>query len=136
MNISNEYMQPIVGVASMLLSNVIIWFLAKKRYNSEVDATLISNMQDSLEFYMKLSDDNKTRLEETLRRNESLEKEIHQLRDQVFKLMDNWVREPKNLKSKDTNTISNSNKNKEFKEIKINEIDSNKKIQRTKLHNR
>ena len=122
MNISSEYLPTLIGTSSIILSNVVTWFLAKKKYNSEVDTTLISNMQDSLEFYMKLSDDNKTRLDETLKRNESLEKEVYQLRDQVFKLMNSMVEK----QSKHT---------KKCKEDK-NEVNSNKKVQRTKVHNR
>ena len=38
---------------------------------------------------MRLSDDNKARLDEALKRNEILESEIQQLRTQVFELMTN-----------------------------------------------
>lgn len=51
-------------------------------------------MNESLEFYKKLSDDNRSRLEEVLKRNdelerrdERLEEEIRQLRTQMFNLM-------------------------------------------------
>jgi hypothetical protein len=43
-------------------------------------------MQKSLEFYMKLSDDNKARLDEALKRNDLLQNEIIKLRDQVNEL--------------------------------------------------
>ena len=54
----------------------------KKKYNTEVDSNLINNMQESLDFYMKLSDDNKERLEEVLKRNEQLESELDALKKQ------------------------------------------------------
>lgn len=73
----------IVGVVSA----IVAWFLARKKYNAEVDNNLIENMQKSLEFYMKLSDDNKTRLDEALQKNQKLEDEIYQLRQQVSELM-------------------------------------------------
>ena len=51
-------------------------------------------MNESLEFYKKLSDDNRSRLEEVLKRNdelerrdERLEEEVRQLRTQMFNLM-------------------------------------------------
>ena len=51
-------------------------------------------MKESLDFYRQLSDDNKSRLEEVLRRNDELEQrndrleeEVKKLRDQMFTLM-------------------------------------------------
>ena len=44
-------------------------------------------MQESLKFYQTIVDDNKARLEEALRRNEQLEKELSELRKQMFSLM-------------------------------------------------
>ena len=62
------------------------WFFAKRKYNAEVDNNLISNMQDSLEFYKALADDNKQRLDEVLAENADLRKEVGELREQVSKL--------------------------------------------------
>ena len=83
-----------VGVVSSIISAWTSWFFARKKYNSEVDNQLIKNMNESLEFYKKLSDDNKSRLEEVLKRNDELEKrdekleeEVRQLRNQVMSLM-------------------------------------------------
>ena len=84
----------IVGLVSTVVSAGASWIFARKKYNSEVDNNLIKNMQESLEFYKQLSDDNKERLEEVLRRNDELEKrdaaleeEMRQLRSQMFNLM-------------------------------------------------
>lgn len=93
----------VVGLITTVTSSWFSWFLAKKKYNTEVDSALIANMQESLEFYKKLSDDNKSRLDEVLRRNDQLEKandqlrednaqlrqELTQVREQVFTLMNN-----------------------------------------------
>ena len=83
-----------VGVVSSIISAWTSWFFARKKYNSEVDNQLIKNMNESLEFYKKLSDDNKSRLEEVLKRNDELEKrdekleeEVRQLRMQMLNLM-------------------------------------------------
>ena len=63
-----------VGVVSSIISAWTSWFFARKKYNSEVDNNLIQNMQDSLNFYKQLSDDNRKRLDDVLKRNEDLEK--------------------------------------------------------------
>lgn len=83
-----------VGVVSSIISAWTSWFFARKKYDSEVDNNLIKNMQESLDFYRQLSDDNKIRLEEVLKRNaelekrdEKLEEEVRQLRNQMMSLM-------------------------------------------------
>lgn len=76
-----------VGIITTVISGWTSWFFARRKYNSEVDNNLIENMQQSLEFYKKLSDDNKDRLDEVLERNAELEQEIKDLRKQMFSLM-------------------------------------------------
>ena len=76
----------IAGAVTTLVSSFTTWFFTKRKYNTEVDANLITNMQESLEFYKTLADDNKARLEEVLRENAELRKEITDLRTQVDKL--------------------------------------------------
>lgn len=76
-----------VGIIATVISGWTSWFFARRKYNSEVDNNLIENMQQSLEFYKKLSDDNKDRLDEVLKRNAELEQEIEDLRKQMFSLM-------------------------------------------------
>lgn len=76
-----------VGIITTVISGWTSWFFARRKYNSEVDNNLIENMQQSLEFYKKLSDDNKNRLDEVLERNAELEQEIRDLRRQMFSLM-------------------------------------------------
>lgn len=76
-----------VGIITTVISGWTSWFFARRKYNSEVDNNLIENMQQSLKFYKELSDDNKNRLNEVLKRNAELEQEIRDLRKQVFSLM-------------------------------------------------
>lgn len=76
-----------VGIITTVISGWTSWFFARRKYNSEVDNNLIENMQQSLEFYKKLSDDNNNRLDEVLKRNAELEQEIRDLRKQMFSLM-------------------------------------------------
>ena len=89
-----------VGIVSSIISGWVSWIFARKKYNSEVDGNLIENMQKSLEFYKNLSDDNEQRLdkvlednvalrqtvEELLKENKQLKKEIDTLKDQVIKI--------------------------------------------------
>lgn len=77
----------VVGLITTITSGWISWLFAKRKYNAEVDGNLIENMQKSLDFYMKLSDDNKSRLDEALKRNDALEDEVRELRKQVSELM-------------------------------------------------
>lgn len=79
----------LITVSSSVICSTITWFLARKKYHSEVDHNLIQNMQDSLEFYKNLSDDNKERLDEMIKRNDALEEEVREVKDTMFKLMAN-----------------------------------------------
>lgn len=74
------------GLLTTIISGFSGWIFAKKKYNAEVDNNLINNMQESLEFYKSLADDNKRRLEEVLTENADLRKEVTDLREQVSKL--------------------------------------------------
>ena len=83
-----------IGVVTTIASGWTSYFFTRKKYNSEVDLNLIEKMQGSLDFYMKLSEDNKRILDETLakldeseKRNDVLENEIRELRNQMFTLM-------------------------------------------------
>ena len=83
-----------IGVITTIASGWTSYFFTRKKYNSEVDLNLIEKMQGSLDFYMKLSEDNKRILDETLakldeseKRNDVLENEIRESRNQMFTLM-------------------------------------------------
>ena len=92
----------LVGVITTVASGFVSWFFARKKYNSEVDNQLITNMQESLEFYKRLSDDNTERLTKVLEQNKEileqnaklldqnaqLEREVKELKEQVRKLTD------------------------------------------------
>lgn len=76
-----------IGLITTIVSGWTSWFFARKKYDSEVDSNLINNMRESLDFYEKLSTDNRERLEEALKRNAELEQEVKELRKQMFNLM-------------------------------------------------
>ena len=74
------------GIVTTILSGFTSWFFAKRKYNAEVDNHLITNMQESLEFYKTLADDNKVRLEAVLQENAELRKEVNEMREKLVAL--------------------------------------------------
>lgn len=84
---NNTWIAIIGGILTTIASSFVSWFFAKRKYNAEVDNHLITNMQESLEFYKALADDNKVRLESVLQENAELRKEIHELRTEQQMLM-------------------------------------------------
>ena len=75
-----------IGLLTTVVSAVTSWIFARKKNNSKVNHNLIEHMENSLEFYKKLSDDNRTRLEEMAERNKTLEAEIQELKKQMLNL--------------------------------------------------
>lgn len=75
-----------IGALTTIISGWTSWVFARKKYNSEVNHNLIENMENALEFYEKLSSDNRNRLNELAERNKALEIELQDLRKQVLNL--------------------------------------------------
>lgn len=82
-----------VGLVSTIVSSWASWVFARRKYNSEVDSNLIHNMQEGLEYYKQLSDDNKTRIKAVLDENKQffdenkqLRKDLEELKSQMNKL--------------------------------------------------
>lgn len=73
----------LIGVVTTFSSAWISWFFTRKKYNAEVDNTIIDSMKESLKFYQELSDDNKRRLDGAIKRSIELEEEIKRLKEQV-----------------------------------------------------
>lgn len=77
-----------------IITAIVSWLLARKKYTAEVDNSIISNMKESLEFYKVLSDDNKKRLDdsqkkldEVIKENSDLKSELTALKIQIGMLM-------------------------------------------------
>lgn len=93
----------LIGLFTTIVSGWASWFFARKKYNSEVDGQVISNMTESLEFYKKLSDDNKERLDQVLTQNKEILAQNAELIEQNKKLqmeVEELKREVKRLTSK------------------------------------
>ena len=115
-----------VGIITTVISGWTSWFFARRKYNSEVDNNLIENMQQSLEFYKKLSDDNKDRLDEVLKRNAELKQEIRDLRKQMFSLMNSICTDLTCQLRKRSLDLFNEQ----------NETDSRQEMEETELHDK
>lgn len=63
----------IIAVGSSTISSLVSWFLARKKYNSEVEGNRVENMDKSLDFYDHLSESTLKRLDEALHRCEKME---------------------------------------------------------------
>lgn len=82
----NEIIIASIGIVTTFASGLTSWIFARRKYNSEVDHNRIENMHDSLEFYTKLSDDNRDRLESLITRNQELEAIIKNLAQENMSL--------------------------------------------------
>jgi archaellum component FlaC len=72
----------VVGVIVAYLTHLI----TKRKYTSEVENSNIKNMQDSLDFYKDLSDDQHIRMNSFLDQNEGLVHKIEKLEQEVKEL--------------------------------------------------
>ena len=114
-----------IGLITTIVSSWASWFFARKKYNSEVDSNLINNMKESLDFYERLSADNRERLEEVLKRNTELEQEVGELRKQMFNLMSSICTDLTcQLRKRNLNLFNEHG------------ISSGQKMEETELHNK
>lgn len=114
-----------IGLITTIVSSWASWFFARKKYNSEVDSNLINNMKESLDFYERLSADNRERLEEVLKRNTELEQEVGELRKQLFNLMSSICTDLTcQLRKRNLNLFNEHG------------ISSGQKMEETELHNK
>lgn len=115
----------IVTVVTTTIGSVVTYLVTRKKYKAEVDNNVISNMDDSLEFYKKLSDDTNKRLDDILKKNneliasnESLEKEVKQLKVTVDDLTVRLSKYEKVRAYKRKNNKANKESNNNLKDNK------------------
>lgn len=68
----------ICGIVSTGVGSFITWLLSKKKYHSEVESSNIKNMQDSLDFYIKLVEDSNKRLQDEIKEHNNEVKTLKQ----------------------------------------------------------
>ena len=116
----------VVGLFSTIIGSWTSWFFTRKKYNSEVDSTLINNMKESLDFYERLSNDNRERLDEVLKRNIELEQEVAELKKQMFNVMSSICTDLScQLRKRSFNLFNEQNG-----------AANRKKVEKTKLHDK
>ena len=76
-----EVISTILGVVG--ISNMITFFLTKRKYNGEVDSQHIKNMSDSFDLYKKMQQETFKSQNEKI---DLLQKENNELRQQVSQL--------------------------------------------------
>lgn len=62
----------VVGIVTTIISSIVSWMSAKKKYYAEVNHAEIENMKESLEFYKTLSESNQATLTEILDKSKEL----------------------------------------------------------------
>lgn len=75
-----------IGLITSILSGWTSWFFARKKYNTEVDSNYIKNLQEALTTYDSIISHNKDEIEFLIKKNDSLEKEVSDLRKQMLDL--------------------------------------------------
>lgn len=76
----------IISIATSSITGFVTWLLSKKKYDAAVKHDNIENMENSLEFYDKLSKSNNKILEDILARSEKLSESNLQLMIEVQNL--------------------------------------------------
>ena len=82
MEIANILITTGASIVSSAIASTTAWFLARKKYNKEVEAMHIKNKQSDLDFYEDLSDDNRKRLHDLIDENRELREENIRIREE------------------------------------------------------
>lgn len=86
-----EVISGLVGLFCTAVASVITFYLTKKKYNTEVEAQQIENMEKSFNAYKSMMEETvkglKDRVETLQRENESLRNQINQMQAQLLNLM-------------------------------------------------
>lgn len=84
---ATEIIIALVGIASTVISSIVTFRQTKKKYNAEVDNQVISNLKESLSFYMKICDDNSKRLDDFCEEDSQLRRQVGELKMQLIRIM-------------------------------------------------
>ena len=91
---STEIIMALIGIASASISSFLTWLFNKKKQDAEAEHTIVEGMQNSLQFYEKLSEDTKSRLQEALEDRQKLYqkleeqgREIAEIKTEMMKIL-------------------------------------------------
>lgn len=84
----------LIGLAEAVITSVVTFLLTRRKYKTEVhggeienDGHQIDNKHNDLDFYIKLANDNKEKLDELSDENKELRKEVAELRQVMFGML-------------------------------------------------
>lgn len=76
-----------IATGASLITSGATWLFARKKYVSEVNSNDIKNMQESLQFYINMVEDNKKRIDDYQDEIKELRVENSELRKQMVSIM-------------------------------------------------
>lgn len=79
----------IITGAVGIVTNIVTWFLARRKYNTEVDSNEIENLRKSLEFYENIVKDNNKKLAFYIDLAENNRVEVYRLKGVIHRLLNN-----------------------------------------------
>lgn len=79
----------IITGAVGIVTNFVTWFLARRKYNIEVDSNEIENLKKSLEFYENIVKDNNKKLAFYIDLAENNRVEVYRLKGVIHRLLNN-----------------------------------------------
>ena len=115
------------NVITTVVGALVGFLLGRKKYNKEVDNLAITNMQQSLDFYQKLSDDTSARLENVLNENATLRDEIKHVRSENSQLKEQ-MNELRTVVDNLTATLAKYGLDRMLKDVDSGAFVNNKKI--------
>lgn len=75
-----------IATGASLITSGATWLFARKKYVSEVNSNDIKNMQESLQFYINMVEDNKKRIDDYQDEIKELRVENSELRKQMISI--------------------------------------------------
>jgi len=85
-----ELASALIGLFCTVASSVVTFLLTKRKYNTEVEASQIDNMQKSFNTYKEMMEETvkaqDLRIEGIQKENENLRRENESLRNQIYQL--------------------------------------------------
>lgn len=79
----------IITGAVGIVTNFVTWFLARRKYNTEVDSNEIENLKESLKFYENIVKDNNKKLAFYIDLAENNRVEVYRLKGVIHRLLNN-----------------------------------------------
>ncbi len=81
----------LIGILVTFASSLTTYFFTRRKYNAEVEGNSIDNMDNSLDFYIKLANDNKEKLDSLSSENENLRNKMEEVLQENVKLMEQMI---------------------------------------------